>query len=398
LVGSKSDKHHDREVSSAEGITLAKELNCPFFECSSKSLEEVEQIVAEIVRELRLPQKRANQPPSPQQETVEHASSSQKRRSKLQLFTAFFLRQPRPTGAELRLADLRALNTCLVNASRINDYRAVKKFLSKGADPNGQPGADGAAIHTAAALGHTKIVGLLLKNGAAANAKGPRDVTALQLAAAEGHSSTVQLLLKEGAKVNEVSGLHGTALAAAASRARVEAARILLKNNADPNIQGGPYGNALQAAAYVGNETVVDLLLNEGARVEARGEGDCTALQVACFAGHLAVVRLLLTRGVYIDAPGGKYGSALKAANDHGKAEIVKILLTGGASNTGLLHLSVAQNTDDISTQELANPGEELPLPSQITTELGAPHINISPPPPPTQARIATLRTIELAT
>lgn len=399
LLGNKSDKHHDREVPSAEGMTLAQELNCQFFECSSRSLREVHQIFIKIVREFRLQQKRANQPPSPQQETVERASSSQNRRSELQLFTAFFLRQPRPTREELRLANLKALNICLVNASRINNYRAVKKFLGKGADPNGQPGAGGAAIHTAAALGHAKIVGLLLKNRAAVNANGPGNVTALQSAAAEGHSSTVQLLLKEGAKVNEVSELHGTALAAAAGGARVEAVRILLKNNADPNIQGGSYGNALQAAAYVGNETIVELLLNEGARIEARGEGNCTALQVACFAGHLAVVRLLLTRRVYIDAPGGKYGSALEAANDHGKAEIVKLLLTSGASNAGLLHVCVTQMTNvDVSTQELANPGEELPLPSQIATELGARHINIPPPLPPTQARIATLRTIELAT
>ncbi len=402
IVGNKTDKHDDREVDSTEGILLARELGCHFFETSSKNFVNVHEVFVEVVRELRLRSTHKIGQPGTVQEVpraIAQTSVSTSKTSNFRRFTTFLFRQPRPTYEDRKLADLKALNVCLVNASRINDYRAVRKFLAKGADPNAQPGLDGAAIHTAAALGHTKIVALLLKSGAAVNAKGPRDVTALQLAAAEGHSLTMQLMLKEGAKVNEVSGLHGTALAAATSRARVEAVRILLKTQADPNVKGGLYGNALQAAAYVGNETVVELLLNDGARVEARGEGDCTALQVACFAGHLGVVKLLITRGSYVDAPGGKYGTALKAANDHGKAEIVKTLLANGASDAGLLPRAASRTTvTDVSTQELANPGEELPLPSQTATELSAPHLIIPPPVAPMLPRVATLRTVELST
>lgn len=332
-----------------------------------------------------------------EEDVVQSAPSSQKL-SKFRRLMAVITRQPAPVSDQVKMADLRALNVCLVNASRINDHRAVQRFLTKGADPNGQPGVDGAALHAAAAFGHLKIIKLLLKNGAAVNAKGPRDVTALQIAAAEGHSAVTELLLKEGAKVNEVSGLHGTALAAGASRARLDTVSILLKHRADPNVSGGPYGNAMQAAVHVGSAAVVELLLNEGARAEARGEGDCTALQVACFAGHLTVVKLLLSRGVYIDAPGGKYGSALKAANDYGKAEIVKLLLASGASATGVHSAVASQTTEaDVSTQELQSSAPELPLRHQTASELGAPHFHIPAPPPLMPPRMATHQTLELA-
>ena len=42
LVGNKSDKHHEREVSSQEGQALAKELGCEFVEASAKNCVNVE--------------------------------------------------------------------------------------------------------------------------------------------------------------------------------------------------------------------------------------------------------------------------------------------------------------------------------------------------------------------
>lgn len=395
LIGNKSDIHKDRDVTSTEGIALAKELGCQFFECSSKSMEQVTQIFIEVVREFRLHSKTRSAPP--ENEVVEAMSAPAP--SLFRRWMSPILRKPQPAHDRFNTSDLKALNTCLVNASRINDFAGVKKFLVKGADPNGQSGTDGAALHVAAGLGHIKIVRLLLKSGAAANAKGPREVTPLQIAAAEGHISTLEALLEEGAKVNDVSGLHGTALAAATSRARVECVRILLRYKADPNIIGGPYGNALQAAAYVGSGPIVELLLNDGARVEARGEGECTALQVACFAGHLTVVKLLLSRGVYVDAPGGKYGTALKAANGHGQAEIVKLLLANGASDSGLVTATTSRgNNVDVSTQELAQPQTELPLRHQVATEMSAPTFHIPAPQAPLPPRMVTPQTLELST
>lgn len=53
LVGNKSDKHHEREVSSQEGQALAKELGCEFVEASAKNCINVEKAFFDVVRQLR---------------------------------------------------------------------------------------------------------------------------------------------------------------------------------------------------------------------------------------------------------------------------------------------------------------------------------------------------------
>jgi GTPase KRas protein len=53
LVGNKSDKHHEREVSSQEGQELAKELGCEFVEASAKICVNVERAFYDVVRQLR---------------------------------------------------------------------------------------------------------------------------------------------------------------------------------------------------------------------------------------------------------------------------------------------------------------------------------------------------------
>lgn len=62
LVGNKSDKHHEREVSSQEGLALAKELGCEFVEASAKNCINVEKAFFDVVRQLR----RQRQSPSRQ--------------------------------------------------------------------------------------------------------------------------------------------------------------------------------------------------------------------------------------------------------------------------------------------------------------------------------------------
>ncbi|KAK6140129.1 hypothetical protein DH2020_026127 [Rehmannia glutinosa] len=48
LVGNKVDRESERVVSREEGITLAKELGCLFFECSAKTRQNVEQCFEEL--------------------------------------------------------------------------------------------------------------------------------------------------------------------------------------------------------------------------------------------------------------------------------------------------------------------------------------------------------------
>lgn len=52
LVGNKVDIEHQREVSKQEGIALAQLWNSPFMEASAKSRHNVNEVFAEIVREM----------------------------------------------------------------------------------------------------------------------------------------------------------------------------------------------------------------------------------------------------------------------------------------------------------------------------------------------------------
>ncbi|PRP87528.1 Ras GTPase [Planoprotostelium fungivorum] len=53
LVGNKCDLDPERQVSNAEGVDLAKNFNCPFFESSAKSRINVEEAFYELVREIQ---------------------------------------------------------------------------------------------------------------------------------------------------------------------------------------------------------------------------------------------------------------------------------------------------------------------------------------------------------
>lgn len=53
LVGNKSDRVTEREVSTQEGSALAKDMNCDFVEASAKNCINVEKAFYEVVRSLR---------------------------------------------------------------------------------------------------------------------------------------------------------------------------------------------------------------------------------------------------------------------------------------------------------------------------------------------------------
>jgi len=53
LVGNKSDKQHERQVSQQEGQALARELGCEFVEASAKNCVNVEKAFYDVVRLLR---------------------------------------------------------------------------------------------------------------------------------------------------------------------------------------------------------------------------------------------------------------------------------------------------------------------------------------------------------
>lgn len=65
LVGNKSDRVSDREVSTQEGHALARELGCEFVEASAKNCINVEKAFYDVVRILRRQRQAAASPMSP---------------------------------------------------------------------------------------------------------------------------------------------------------------------------------------------------------------------------------------------------------------------------------------------------------------------------------------------
>jgi Ras-related protein Rap-2C len=56
LVGNKVDMEHQREVSTVEGMALANAWGCPFMETSAKNRCNVNEVFAEVVREMSVSQ------------------------------------------------------------------------------------------------------------------------------------------------------------------------------------------------------------------------------------------------------------------------------------------------------------------------------------------------------
>ena len=53
LVGNKTDLFGDREVSTTEGLALARELGCPFYEASAANTINVDDVFSGVVRKIR---------------------------------------------------------------------------------------------------------------------------------------------------------------------------------------------------------------------------------------------------------------------------------------------------------------------------------------------------------
>lgn len=349
LVGNKSDKVTEREVSTQEGFALAKELGCDFFEVSSKNCVNVEASFYGLVRAMR--KQRAAVPKEPKSPRIlrDAAVLSQDRRryqprnqksSRFSSLTGLF-RSPKSPDNDPRSLDVTqqmSLNRLLVQTAQRDKRKTTKRLLEIGADLNGDSGADGSPLYAAAALGHSRMVTLLLDSGAAVNARSTRGSTPLMIAAAEGHVAVVEILLARGASTDVHSDTHGTPLIAATFRCHSKVLKALLLHGAKVNEKGGQYDTALHTVATVGNANIAKILLEAGADVILRDRDNCTALQVAAAAGHAEIVRLLLLRGAHslIDDTQGKFGSALKAANGRSRFDVMKVLLEAGANEETL--------------------------------------------------------------
>jgi GTPase SAR1 family protein len=53
IAGNKAELEKERQVSTSEGVAVAKEFGCPFLECSAKTRMNIEEVFFELVREIQ---------------------------------------------------------------------------------------------------------------------------------------------------------------------------------------------------------------------------------------------------------------------------------------------------------------------------------------------------------
>jgi len=65
LVGNKSDRVNEREVTKEEGAALARQFGCEFLETSAKTAQNVDRLFTNLVRVLRDANTTTEEPPPP---------------------------------------------------------------------------------------------------------------------------------------------------------------------------------------------------------------------------------------------------------------------------------------------------------------------------------------------
>ncbi|MGI8924157.1 MAG: ankyrin repeat domain-containing protein [Fimbriimonadales bacterium] len=212
----------------------------------------------------------------------------------------------------VRSVKLRATKTSLVEAVRKNDYAAVKRLLSKGANPDVKNAAGSPMLSVAGARGYTAVVRVLLEAGADPNAKNIEleGETPLLLA---NNIDIARLLLKKGADPNAAHTrgmLRGhTALIGAAMSGDAKLAEVLLKAGANPRTATARGDTALHWASGSASMAIAEMLLERGVEVDARDWAGTTPLiqavrraSRASLRHRIAIVKYLISKGANVNA------------------------------------------------------------------------------------------------
>ena len=237
---------------------------------------------------------------------------------------------PKSKAAILEIAELLVKNGAkhgtIQGAITGGDIKAVKEFLTNGADVNardtvGQP----LLVHAPT----KEMAEMLIMNGANINAKakhgkvenGP---TVLSLAARGVRTEVVELLIAKGADINAKSESGRTPLIGAALHNRKNIVKLLITKGADVNAKTYSEDTPLHMAADDGHKEVVKLLIANGADINAKTNNGLTPLDKATKRGpHYALKEvngvMTFTQAHYSETiallrkHGGKTGEELKA-------------------------------------------------------------------------------------
>ena len=138
------------------------------------------------------------------------------------------------------------------------------------------------SVFTFLSIGDVKNAGALLAERPAwAKARDREGLTPLHWAAALGYTKLAGLLRRSGAPLNAVDKGDWTPLIFAARRQRIRMCLLLLRKGADPNAPGPRHTRPLHFAAWLGDVALVEALMGYGANANARDYLGRTPLDMA---------------------------------------------------------------------------------------------------------------------
>lgn len=252
----------------------------------------------------------------------------------------------------------------IFSACAMGDLKAVKKFVSDGADVNAFVWTLTTPIHEAAINGHTEVAKflvskgakvdvkevekhtplhwaattddvelckLLIDNGATIDAICDHKQTPLFEAAMTGSLKVARLLIDRGAKVKTTGDFGQSTLHAAVENNHPEMVKLLIAHGADVNVQQDQGGAPIHAAVFDNRPKMVKLLIDHKANVNVSGKDIATPLHMAAVFGHIEVLKMLIEAKADVNAAPGRFGSPLYLAMNEKNKEVIEILQKHGA-------------------------------------------------------------------
>lgn len=193
------------------------------------------------------------------------------------------------------------LNGKLIDAVKEKNVASVKKFLSKGADPNAViPGGKNTVFHLALYVNDSATIETLLDSGADIAKPDQTNYAPLSLAARANNAKIVNRLIDNGADVNTVNNntIRSTPIMDAAEANACDALKILIDRGADKDAVDKWNAPAITIAADKNNIEAVTILAEAGAELNIIDSGKgYTALDFAIKNKNDAMINLLASKG-----------------------------------------------------------------------------------------------------
>ena len=207
-----------------------------------------------------------------------------------------------------------ALNNGLLREVLNNNYDAIQKLVSEGANPNAKDMGGRTLLHIAISRNDKYMVKNLIDAGADPNGIDENKSPPLHLAISRDRKDIVELLMNEGANIH---------------------------------LQDQDGYSSLHLAAEEGNDFVVQALINLGADVNLTNKDGKTALMIAEENKHRNVIMLLSDAMQKTDhevSPPAEGGSAAKTSKSIDDKEPVELVLQGD----DLIEKSVVEFVEEV--------------------------------------------------